>query len=109
MKDAEKIATLIQAHQIAQELEKQNKEPEIRYTCNIKHGADIPPFRSEEQVRDDVLKDSKPIKIKDILTNKITKFDNYEDCVKYMGINWVTFERMLQYRTQRYHSWELVR
>ena len=109
MKDSEKIVTFIQSHQIAQELEKQNKEPERRYTCNIKQGAEITPFRSEEQVRDEVMLKSKPVRIRDKFTGEITKFDGYKQCVDYMGVNWVTFERMLHGRTLYYHNWQLLR
>ena len=57
-------------------------------------------FRTEEQVREDVLRCNLPIRIRDIHNKEITKFDNYEDCVDFMQINWVTFERMLQGRTK---------
>ena len=105
IKDINLAAALL----VAQQANKNNYTPTRKCTCDIKQGADVEPFRSEEQVRDDILKYSQPVQIKDTLKDEIIKFDTYEQCVKYMGINWVTFERMLQGRTKLYHQWQLIR
>ena len=105
MKEPDKIAALIQEYKHR----KETHQKQVSFIHEIKFSGNTEPFRSEEQIREEVLKDNKPIKIRNIFNGEITQFDNYEQCVDYMRINYVNFQRMLNGKLNNYNQWQLIK
>lgn len=107
-KQAREIMSLIQAHQIAKALELAQKPTKMCF-CEIPEGADEQIIITEEQAQQQVLSNSQPIKVLNIFDGSITEFETYEQCIDYIGVNYVNFQRMLDGKLKKFHQWQLIK